>query len=648
MLFLWNVMQIEIVLHHGSINSLNMGKKLLSALLLFIHFAVFAQDNQINVNSKIAGVTVFMNGAQVLRQSDMVELPQGVSLLVFSGLSSSIETQSLQAKGEGNFTILSVTRQSNFLLEKKKSAQKMALEAKSAEIADKMVALRNEIAVYKAEEEMLMKNQTVMGPNVNYDLVKLKAALDFQKQRLSEAKTKQISIEKEISQQEEQFRKLNRQIAEVDGKPIGNASDVVVKVSAKAATKGKFTLAYLVKNASWYPSYDIRAIDVASPIQLVYKANVSQNSGEDWKNVKLTLSSGNPSNNNEKPKLPTYLLGYLSAGYSFFSPTAATSNLVQGKVVDDTDNSALPGVSIRVKNSSIATVTDPDGNYSIQMPVGANKLQFSYIGYDPQELTASYGQVNVRLKPDTKLLQEVVVMGYGSAKSNTTASPSPQLRIRGVNSISSVPLEVASVEKQTNVSFEIKMPYTILSDGKQAAVDIGNYDFKAAYEYYAVPKAAADAFLTAKITDFNDINLISGEANIFFEGTYLGKTLLDVQQADTLTISLGVDKNVSVKREKQKGYTERQFIGSSQKDSRHFVIEVKNRKSQAINLTIEDQIPVATNSDISVEKQELSKAKLDEATGKLIWQFLLQPNEQKKLDLKYQVKYPKNRPVNIE
>ena len=625
-----------------------MEKKLLSALLLFIHFAVFAQDNQINVNSKIAGVTVFMNGAQVLRQSDLVELPQGVSLLVFSGLSSSLETQSLQAKGEGSFTILSVTRQNNFLLEKKKSEQKLTLEAKAGEISDKMTALRNEISVYKSEEEMLMKNQTVMGPNVNYDLVKLKAALDFQKQRLSEAKAKQISIEKEINQLQEQLNKLNRQIAEVDGKPIGNASDVVVKVSAKMATKGKFTLTYLVKNASWYPSYDIRAIDVASPIQLVYKANVSQNSGEEWKNVKLTLSSGNPSNNNEKPKLPTYSLGYLSAGYSFFNPTAATSNLVKGKVIDNTDNAALPGVSIRVKNSSVGTATDPDGNYSIQMPVGTNQLMFSYIGYDAQELTASNGLLNVRLKPSETALQEVMVMGYGGAKSKVAPGASAKVMIRGASSIASVPLEVASVEKQTNVSFEIKMPYTILSDGKQAAVDIGNYDFKAVYEYYAVPKVSADAFLTAKITDFNDINLISGEANIFFEGTYLGKTLLDIQQADTLTISLGVDKNVSVKREKQKGYTERQFIGSAQKDSRHFVIEVKNRKSQAINLTIEDQIPVATNSDISVEKQELSKAKLDEITGKLIWQFLLQPNEQKKLDLKYQVKYPKNRPVNIE
>lgn len=627
-----------------------MSKNILSALLLFLNIAAFAQDNQINVNSKIAGVTVFMSGAQVQRQSDMVELPQGVSLLVFSGLSSSIETQSLQAKGDGSFTILSVTRQNNFLLEKKKSEQKQALEAKSEGIADKIITLRNEIAVYKSEEEMLMKNQTVMGPNVNYDLVKLKAALDFQKQRLSEAKAKQISIEKEIGQLEEQLQKLNRQIAEVDGKPIGNASDVVVKVSAKAATKGKFSLTYLVKNASWYPTYDIRAIDVASPIQLVYKANVSQNSGEDWKNVKLTLSSGNPSDHNEKPKLPIYLLGYLSAGYSLFNPTAAASNLVKGKVVDYTNNAALPGAAIRVKNSSVGTVTDQDGNYSIQMPAGANKLEFSYIGYEPQELAATYGQLNVRMKPDTKALHEVVVTGSSQKVYDALQGRMPGIEVSNgrLGSISSVPLEVASVEKQTNISFEIKMPYTILSDGKQAAVDIGNYDFKAAYEYYAVPKVSADAFLTAKITDFNDVNFISGEANIFFEGTYLGKTLLDVQQADTLTISLGVDKNVSVKREKQKGYTERQFIGSSQKDARHFVIDVKNRKSQAINLTIEDQIPVSTNSDISIEKQELSKAKLDENNGKLIWQFLLQPNEQKKLDLKYQVKYPKNRPVNIE
>ncbi|WAC38975.1 mucoidy inhibitor MuiA family protein [Pedobacter sp. SL55] len=295
-------------------------------------------------------------------------------------------------------------------------------------------------------------------------------------------------------------------------------------------------------------------------------------------------------------------------------------------------------------------MTDADGNYSIQMPVGSNVLEFNYLGFESQELEAILGrQLNVRLNESSNALNEVMITAAGEGKSQKRASVAASVTtIRGVSSISSVPLEVKNVEKQTNVTFEIKTPYTILTDGKQAAVDIGNYDFKADYQYYAVPKVTQDAFLTAKITDFNEVNLISGEASIFFEGTYLDKSLLDIQNTDTLTISLGADKNVAVKREKQKGYTERQFIGSSQKDTRHFVIDVKNRKSQVVNLTIEDQLPIPTNSDIMVEKQELSKAKLDETSGRLTWQFLLQPNEQKKIDLKYQVKYPKNRPVNIE
>lgn len=624
-----------------------MYKKIVFFVLPLITTTAFSQENSVNVSSKINEVTVFMNGAQVQRLSDQVDIPQGVSLLLFSGLSSSIETQSLQAKGEGNFTILSVARQDNFLIEKKKSEQKEALQAKVGTIMDKINAIRNEISVYKAEEEMLMKNQTVMGPNVNYDLVKLKAALDFQRQRLMEVKAKQGSLEKDAQQLQIDLAKINRQVAEVDGKAIGNSNDVVVKVSSKMATKGKFTLTYLVKNANWYPTYDIRAKDVASPIQLIYKANVSQNSGEEWKNVKLILSSGNPSNNNEKPTLPPYQIGYLSAGYSFFNPVNAALNVAKGRVVSANDNMPLPGVYIRVKNSSVATVTDGTGSFSLQIPTGATMLEFSYVGFERQEMPISYGEMRVRLREDQQMLSEVTVLAMGERK---VAADALRGKVSGVQirGMSTVPLEVKNTEQQTNVTFEIKTPYTILSDGKQATVEIGNYDFKADYEYYAAPKITSSAFLTAKIADFNEANLMSGEASIFFEGTYLGKSLLDIQLTDTLTLSLGVDKNVTVKREKQKAFNERQFFGSSQKDSRHFVIDVKNRKGQAINITIEDQLPISTNGDITVEKQELSKAKFDEATGKLTWQFLLQPNQQQRIDLKYQVKYPKNKPINIE
>lgn len=616
-------------------------------LLLFFSFAAVAQETQIPVNSKINHVTVFISGAQVQRQTESVDIPQGVSQLVFSGLSSVIEAQSIQAKGEGNFTILSVTQQKNYLLERKNSDQKTAYLTNITDLSDKIAALRNESEVYKAEEEMLVKNQVVMGPNVNYDLVKLKQALDFQKQRLTEAKNKQIDINKEIIKLQIELDKYKKQVNEIDGKGLKNSNDVVVKVSAKAATKGKFQLTYMVNNAGWYPTYDIRAKDVSSPIELVYKANVSQSSEEDWKNVKLTLSSGNPTNNNIKPSLAAYNIGFVSAGY-YGTGANTMIRSVKGRVISAEDNLPLHGAAVRVKSTSVATVTDANGNFSLQIPLGANTLEFSYIGFDMKEQPINNSQFTIRMDPSTATLSEVVVTtGYASARQMKEA-PSP-IRIRGLNSMTSNAVEVNTVEKQTNVTFDIQNPYTILSDGKQFSVDIGNYDFNADYEYYAAPKISSEAFLTAKINGFNDINLISGEANIFFEGTFLGKTLLDIQNAsDTLTLSLGVDKNVLIKREKQKDFNERQFIGSSQRDSRHFVIDIKNRKSQVVNLIVQDQLPVSTNNDITVEKQDISKAQLDDTNGILTWKMSLQPNEQKKLVLKYQVKYPKNKPINIE
>lgn len=587
-----------------------------------------------------------MSGAQVQRQTESVDVPQGVSQLVFSGLSSVIETQSIQAKGEGNFTILSVTQQKNYLLEKKNSEQKTSYLNNMTSLSDKIATLRNESEVYKAEEEMLVKNQVVMGPNVNYDLVKLKQALDFQKQRLSEAKNKQIEINKEIGKLQIELDKYKKQIIEIDGKGLKNANDIIVKISAKAATKGRFQLTYMVNNAGWYPTYDIRAKDVSSPIELVYKANVSQSSEEDWKNVKLTLSSGNPTTNTVKPSLASYNIGFISAGY-FGTGVNTVIRSVKGRVVTADDNLPVPGAAVRVKNTSVATVTDANGNFSLQIPLGANTLEFSSIGLETKEQLINSNQLNVRMESSSQTLQEVVVTGYATAKQKKEA-PSP-IRIRGMNSMTSNAVEVNTVEKQTNVTFDIQNPYTILSDGKQFSVDIGNYDFKADYEYYAAPKISSEAFLTAKINGFNEINLISGEANIFFEGTFLGKTLLDIQNAsDTLTLSLGADKNLVVKREKQKDFNERQFIGSSQRDNRHFAIDIKNRKNQVVNLIIQDQLPLSTSNDITVEKQEISKAQLDEATGILTWKMSLQPNEQKKLVLKYQVKYPKNKPVNIE
>jgi uncharacterized protein (TIGR02231 family) len=131
--------------------------------------------------------------------------------------------------------------------------------------------------------------------------------------------------------------------------------------------------------------------------------------------------------------------------------------------------------------------------------------------------------------------------------------------------------------------------------------------------------------------------------------TYVGKTLLDITYStDTLQISLGRDKNVSVKREKVKDFETKQFLGSKKEESRVWSINVKNNKNQKINMLVFDQVPVSTLEEIKVELFETSGAKHNIETGEIKWDFYLEPNENKKFELKYSVKYPKNKNLIIE
>lgn len=89
---------------------------------------------------------------------------------------------------------------------------------------------------------------------------------------------------------------------------------------------------------------------------------------------------------------------------------------VTGKVIDNT-NEGVPGVNVQVKGGSLGTITDIDGNYKIDVPNSKSVLVFSFIGYATQEISVGNQTViNVSLKDDTQLLDEVVVVGYGSAR----------------------------------------------------------------------------------------------------------------------------------------------------------------------------------------------------------------------------------------
>jgi len=624
-------------------------KSIMLKRLLFISF-VFAAlasrgDDGQKITSKVQRVVVFLNGAQVTRTAS-VNIIQGTSTLTFENISPGIDAQSIQVHANGDFTILSVKNELNYLNAEAKQKNIEELQAQQKLLSDRLSIQNYLLSVNQEEENMLLKNQVVTGENASLDVLKLKQALDFQTARLTDIKKKTLTTNSAIASIEAELQKYNQQIADIERGSSKITSNILVTVSAKSALQSEFTLNYVVHNASWYPTYDIRAKNVNSPISISYKANVTQQSGEDWKNIKLTLSTGNPSVSGSKPELSPY---YLNFGMTY-SNQADKITSITGRVTANNDGTAIPGVTVKVKGSSIGTVTNTDGQYSIQVPDGNQTLTFSSIGYQTRQMQANSSTINVGLGESSNQLAEVVVTGYGikrEAKSMGYATQELEGRVVGL-ATADIP-QVNRVENQTNVEFAIDNPYSIPSDGKQYTVEINQIDVPASYQYAVAPKLSTDVFLSAKLTDWNKYNFLSGEANLFFEGTFIGKSLLNTNAtADTLNISLGADKNIVVTRTLQKELTQRQTIGSNKKDTRDWIIEVKNRKNQPVNLLVEDQLPVSQNSAIEVEQQELSGGKPDAETGKISWTMALNPQDDKKLELKYQVKYPKNQSIIIE
>ncbi len=610
-------------------------------------------DEGQKITSTVKKVVVFLNGAQV-NGTAIVNISPGTATLVFGNISPDIDVQSIQVHASGDFTILSVKQELDFINEQAKQKLVEELKAQQKLIQDKIASENSLTSIYQEEENMLQKNQVVSGQNANLDVLKLQQALDFQTARLIDIKKKQQEVTNRVALLNTELQKYNLQIADINKGATTATSNILVTVSSKNPVQTEFTLSYVVHNASWFPTYDIRAKDVNSPLSIDYKANVSQHSGEDWKNIKLTLSTGNPSVSGSKPELSPYFLNF----GMIYSNQADKITRVSGRVIAHDDAKPLVGASVTIKGTSIGTVTDANGNYSIQVPPGNQTLVFNYIGYEQLERQITSSSLNAVLTPAASQLNEVVVVGYGTTNSEGYYSGlqgvAAGVTLRGNNkelaySTQTIPVIVNKAENQTNVEFNIDNPSSIPSDGKQYTVEINQLSVDANYEYAVAPKLSPDVFLTARLTDWNKYNFLSGEANLFFEGTFIGKSLINTDATtDTLSLWLGTDKNIVVTRTSLKDLKDKQSLGSNRKETRDWQIAIKNRKNQPVNLLVEDQVPVSQNTSIEVETQELSGGKLDAASGKVSWNVALKPQDDKKIELKYQVRYPKNQSVIVQ
>lgn len=536
---------------------LNMiGRAATVVVMLTMAFSATAQTD-VAVDSEIKQVTVFLSRAQVVREIK-ARIAAGESNLVLGGLTAELDPQSIQVSGTGNTVIMGIQHNQNYLDEANLPAKLKVLQDSLEYYVARLTEEQNQKAILEKEEQLMEANQKIGGTQQNLTVAELKAMADFFRSRMSDIGIAKIKTDKKIKETNEKVAKLKRQISEQRGFLARNTSEIVISVSSKAATSATLQVSYIVSNAGWYPVYDLRATDTKSPVELNYKANVFQQTGEAWENVKLRLSTANPALGGKKPELYTWFVDFPRP-----MPLAGRA----------------AGVMIR-------------GNKSIRQEADA-----------PAEIEEVYD-------------------------------------------LESVSNYVSIIQTSLNTEFDISLPYTVASTPKPTVVDVARHQVEAVYQYATTPKLDGDAFLLAKATGWEEYSLLPGEANVFFEGTFVGKSFIDPNNIkDTLAFSLGRDKRIVIQREKVKDFSSRRTIGSNQRDRYTWEISVRNTRSEPVKITVEDHVPVSQNSQIEVTVDNTGGAKYTAENGKLVWEVSLQPNETKKLRYGFEVKYPKDQVV---
>lgn len=537
-------------------------KKIFLVLSILLVFSLsLLADNEKDIKSDIKHVTVYPDRAQLSHESS-VELAAGKTILKFKGLSPYIDVQSIQVKGIGEFTILSVNLQNNFLQNLEDSPEVVSIRSQIEALQIKVEDENTAIKTLQAKESFLLANKAILVKETAFSVEQFKTLMDLYTNNTDQVNVTIVKKGRIIKEYEKQITALQQQISEKMGKQQLPSGEISVTVSSEKAVSGKLSFSYVVGNAGWYPSYDIRVDDINKPVVIFYKANVYQNSGVAWKDVKLSFSNATPWVAGNVPVLNPWFI-------DFYTP----------------ETIRIRGVSSGAARSGAPVMVQEMAN-----------------------------------EKKSVAKDEVAQMVYVEKKVG-----------------------------EMSVTFDVSQPYTIPSDGKAQTIEIQRTTTPAEYKYITVPKMSQIAYLTGNITDWAKQSLLSGEATLYFENTFVGKSYLNVNQlTDTLVISLGTDNSILVKREKRKDFTNKKVIGTNKTENYSFLLTIRNNKANPIKITVNDQLPVSSNSTINVEPTELSGGTLNTETGSVKWEIELKPQEKKELVFSYSVKYPKTQNIILE
>jgi len=555
-----------------------------------------------SVTSVISAVTVYADRAVVTR-SAMVDLAAGTQEIVFESLPATLVDQSLQVSGRGiaDATILDVSARQMYVSFTPNERVK-ALEDNLHGLQRQFRALDDRAGTLNEQREFVKRMLTAStGQNISpsgsglaprFSLDEWQKLYAYSEDTLGKIAAELQSLDSQREEINARKTAFEKQLSELRGAGGRAFKTVTVRIATANPGSLQVALAYTVPGASWSPSYDARVLSTEHIVQLGYFGLVRQNTGEDWNNVDLTLSTARPTLGGAPPSLPRW--------------TVDVAQIVKLEAFDE--------------------AAKKDRGYYAENTIAGTRMPTGIAG---ARMLGGSGGAGGR------------VSEIGDFAASPTVVDKQQLEDAG--------FAQARVEAQvTSASFKIPVTATILSDNSPQKVPVTSARLSSDPEYLAIPKELPAAFLTAKVTNSSGFPLIGGAMNVFLDDTFVAaSSLRTVMPGEKFDLALGADEGIAIKRRVNNRFTEDTgLVNKGRRITYDFTLTAQNNKATAEKIVVQDQLPVSRNEKVVVKLLGSDeKQTRPDSDGTLKWTLTLQPGEKRELPLRFSVEYPNDVPV---
>ncbi|MNK05073.1 hypothetical protein D3C87_229480 [compost metagenome] len=559
-----------------------MKKQVVNLFFLLLPIAGFTQNIHEQVlKTDIKRVKLFLTAGEMTHETP-VKLSKGRNKVIFSGISAFADPRTIQFTGSGNFRLVSVSTEMDFLAAEQWNPRIKVLNDSLEQLKDKHQMNVDLMSAYQAEIGIMNTNKDLKG-TTSLTIDQIKAAGEYYRTRTFEINKTVTKIRKEQELLTIKINDARFKLTELNYVENQRSNQVIVLIDSDAPVEIAGALKYLVSDCGWAATYDLSATDLNQPINLKYKAQVYNNTGNEWKNVNLTLSTSDPMLSAASPVLNPFYLRY-------------------GEQAEQTKGGYFQPIQ---KNAEYRNEVMNEINMANQR------------AYDNYVL-------------DQKEAPGVDLSGKFSNEG------------KKVSTVAMKQIEISDL----NAEFIIPHAFSCPTDAKPYTVEIKEINMPATFTHVSVPKLDQGSFLLANIVGWQDLDLIPGPTNVYFAGNYVGVSEINTNNVeDTLHLSFGRDSKIQVLRKLKSEMSTKKISGSTKRDTYFYEIQVRNNRTVPVKIDVFDQIPLSRNSEITVSVETIGTGKKNDITGEVTYQVVIQPGETIKLDLGYSVKYPKDAKV---